>query len=107
MALPQTRELHDADGFGWLVTVDAGRLRLTRPADGLSVVFTDPAELRWFGMQAHRGAVQHDQDVQHAAAKASADRRQRRKLAGLPTGVRHHPFVDPPDPPLHATLETA
>jgi hypothetical protein len=56
-------------------------------------------------MQLHRAAVERDLDVQHTAAKASADRRQRRHLAGQPTGIRHRPFTDPPEPPIHADLE--
>lgn len=107
VALPQTRQLTAADGIGWLVTVDRGRLRLTRPADGTTVVFEDPAELRWFGMQLHRAATEADLDVQLAAAKASADRRLARQRAGQPTGLRHGPFTEPPEPPIHADLETA
>jgi hypothetical protein len=105
MALPQTRTLTDASGFGWLVTVDRGRLVLTRPADGERIVLSDPAELRWLGMQLYRAVIDQEQETQHAAASASARRRQLRKLAGEPTGLRHRPFTDPPEPPIHADLE--
>lgn len=93
MPLPQSRTVTDAAGFRWLVTVDRGRLVLT-PTDGQPIVLDDPSDLRWLGMQTHRAAVEHDLDVQHAAAKASADRRQRRILAGEPSGLRHRPFTD-------------
>ncbi len=102
MALPQSRELHDAEGFGWHVTVDAGRLVLSRPADGERIVLADPAELRWLGMQLHRAAVQYDGDVQERAAKESATRRLRRIQAGEPAGLRHRPVIEVPEPPLHA-----
>jgi len=98
--LPQERTLRDDAGFPWLVTVDRGRLVLTGRTE--VVVFDDPTDLRWFGMQLHRAAVEYDLDVQHAAAKASADRRQRRILAGHPAGDRHRAFVEPGEPALHA-----
>ncbi len=103
MALPQSRSLADAGGFRWLVTVDRGRLVLQRldEPDADPIVLDDPADLRWLGMQTHRAAVEHDLDVQHAAAKASADRRQRRILAGETVGHRHRPFVEPPEPAMH------
>lgn len=101
MPLPQTRQLTDAAGFGWLVTVDRGRLVLVRPADGTRIEFADPTELRWLGLQTHRAAVEHDLAVQHEAAKASADRRQRRKLAGEQLGDRARVFVEPPEPALN------
>jgi hypothetical protein len=100
VALPQARTLTDADGFRWLVTVDAGRLVL-ESVEGQRVVFERPEELRWFGLQAHRAAVEYDQEVQHAAARASAARRQRRINAGEPVGHRNRPFIDPPEPPLN------
>lgn len=100
MALPQTRTVTDTAGFRWFVTIDRGRLVL-ESTDGHRAVFDDPADLRWFGMQAHRAAVESDLDVQHAAAKASADRRQRRRLAGQITGHRHGPFVEPPEPAIN------
>jgi hypothetical protein len=92
--LPQSRELRDSEGFGWLVTVDRGRLVLSRPADGEHIVLTDPADLRWLGMQTHRAAVEFDLAVQHEAAKALADRRLRRKRAGEPIGLLHRPYDD-------------
>lgn len=100
MSLPQTRTLTDADGFRWYVTVDRGRLVITR--DGVApVVFERPEELRSLAPQLVRAVVEHDLDVQHAAAKASADRRQRRRLAGEPVGIRHRPFVDPAEPAMN------
>lgn len=102
MPLPQERTLTDATGFRWLVTVDAGRLVLT-VADGSAepIVFDDPTDLRWFGMQLHRAVVQHDLDTQYAAVQASVARRERRKRAGEEVGVRHRPFVEPPEPAMH------
>ncbi len=94
MPLPQTREVRDADGFGWLVTVDRGRLVLTGRPPLPPIVLDDPADLRWLGMQTHRAAVEHDLDVQHAAARASAERRLRRLQAGEPAGLRHRPYTD-------------
>jgi hypothetical protein len=94
--LPLSRELRDASGFRWYVTVDRGCLVVQR-LDALvyaPVILDNPADLRWLGMQTHRAAVEHDLDVQHAAAKASADRRQRRILAGEPSGLRHRPYTD-------------
>ncbi len=102
MPLPQTREVRDADGFGWLVTVDRGRLVLDRPVDGERIVLDDPADLRWLGMQTHRAAVEHDLDVQHAAARASAARRLARQQRGEPLGNRHRPVVEVPETALHA-----
>jgi hypothetical protein len=107
MALPQTREVTDAGGFAWLVTVDRGRLVLTGRPPLAPIVLDDPADLRWFGMQAHRAAVEYDLDVQYAAVKASVDRRQRRKLAGDPVGVRHRPYTDDNVPPAAALEATA
>lgn len=99
MPLPQVRPLTDTSGFRWTVTVDRGRLVLTRDGDD-PVVFERPEELRALAPQIVRAVTEHDLDVQHAAAKASSDRRQRRKLAGEPTGLRHRPFVEPPEPAL-------
>lgn len=73
--------------------IEPGRLTL-RSSGGVVLVLSDPDELRAFAMQVYVAALDFDQSVQHAAAKASADRRQRRKLAGLPTGVRHQPYDD-------------
>jgi hypothetical protein len=100
--LPLSRTLTDAAGFRWYVTVDRGRLVLT-VADGSAepVVFDDPTDLRWFGLQLHRAAVEFDLDVQHAAAKASADRRLRRQQAGEVVGNRTRVFVEPPEPAMN------
>lgn len=100
MALPQHRPLTDARGWRWVVTVDAGRLVLT-PPDGEPIVFADPAELRSLAPQLTRAVAEHDQAAQHAAARASAQRRQRRILAGEPVGHRNRPFVEPPEPAMH------
>jgi hypothetical protein len=93
----------DTSGFRWRVTVDRGRLVLT-VTDGSAdpIVFDDPTDLRWFGMQAHRAAVEYDLDVQHDAARASAARRLRRLQAGQPAGNRHAPVVEAPEPALHS-----
>ena len=103
MPLPLSRAVSDAAGFRWLVTVDRGRLVLQRldEPDAEPIVLDDPTDLRWLGMQTHRAAVEFDLDVQHAAAKASADRRQRRILAGETVGQRHRPFVEPPEPAIN------
>lgn len=101
MPLPQHRTLTDTAGWRWVATCDRGRLVLTREGDGHRVEFDDPTELRAFAPQLTRAVVEHDLDVQHAAAKASADRRQRRKLAGEPVGRRHGPFVEPAEPALN------
>jgi hypothetical protein len=103
--LPLSRSVADASGFRWLVTVDRGRLVLQRldEPDADPIVLQDPTDLRWLGMQTHRAAVEFDLDVQYAAAKASADRRQRRILAGEPVGVRHRPYDDDNvQPAIHA-----
>jgi hypothetical protein len=97
--LPQERAIRDDSGFPWTVTVDRGRLVLTGRTE--VIVFDDPTDLRWFGMQLHRAAVEYDLGVQHAAAKASADQRQRRILAGEQPGQRHRPFVEPPEPAMN------
>jgi hypothetical protein len=82
-------------------TVSPGRLLLTA-ADGSVVLDAqDPDELRSFAMQVHAAAVDRDLEVQAAAAKASADRRLRRQQRGEPTGYRHGPFTDVPEPPMH------
>ena len=99
MALPQTRPLTDAAGVRWLVTVDRGRLVLRRLDTGEAHVFDDPAELRALAPQLTRAVVEHDLDVQHAAVKRSTDARLARQRAGLPTGLRHRPVVDRPEPP--------
>lgn len=101
MALPQTRTLHDEEGFRWFVTVDRGRLVLSR-ADGSTppIVFSRPEELRSLAPQLTRAVTEHTLDVQMAAAKASIARRP----AG---GVRHRPFTEPAEPPIHADLESA
>jgi hypothetical protein len=93
----------DAGGFRWLVTVDRGRLVLQRVDEPghEPIVLDDPGDLRWLGMQTHRAAVEYDLDVTFTAAKASADHRQRRILAGEVAGVRHRPFVEPPEPAIH------
>lgn len=98
MALPQTRTLTDTDGVRWMVTVDRGRLTLTRTDSGATIHFTRPEELRAFAPQLTRAVTEHSLDVQLTAAKASIARR--------PAGsVRHRPFVEPPEPPAHLSLE--
>jgi hypothetical protein len=92
VSLPQVRPLTDADGFRWTVTVDRGRLVLTR--DGVDpVVFDRPEELRSLAPQLVRAVTEHDLDVQLAAVRASHARRPR-------GGQRHRPFVEPPEPAL-------
>jgi hypothetical protein len=100
VALPQTRALTDTDGIRWLVTVDRGRLTLTRSDSGATVHFDRPEELRAFAPQLTRAVTEHALDTQLAAAKSSLARRPR-------GGLRHQPFTDPAEPPLHADLETA
>lgn len=93
VSLPQTRPLTDTDGIRWLVTVDRGRLTLTRTDSGATVRFDRPEELRALAPQLLRAVTEHDLDVQLAAVKASHARR--------PTGgLRHRPFVEPPEPGL-------
>jgi hypothetical protein len=92
VALPQVRTLTDADGFPWSVTVDRGRLVLTRAGEE-PVVFERPEELRSLAPQLTRAVTEHALDVQFGAAKAS---HARRPVGGL----RHRPFVEPSDPPL-------
>jgi hypothetical protein len=104
VSLPQYRTLTDADGFRWTVTVDAGRLVLTRTGEP-PVVFERPEELRSLAPQLVRAVTEHRLGVQAVAAKASADSRLRRQQAGQPTGLRHRPFVDPPDPPAHRLVD--
>lgn len=99
MALPQTRTLTDTDGFRWLVTVDRGRLVLSRQ-DGSAppIVFSRPEELRSLAPQLTRAVTEDALDRQLAASKASIARR--------PAGsVRHRPFTEPPEPPAHRLLE--
>jgi hypothetical protein len=106
--LPQTRPLTDGEGFRWLVTVDRGLLVLT-VADGSAppIIFNRPEELRALAPQLTRAVTEHTLDAQEAAAKASAARRLLRQRAGQPTGLRHRPFTDPAEPPIHADLESA
>lgn len=103
---PKRRPLTTDDGVTIVAVVQPGRLRIETPS-GLVLDCADPDELRAFAMQMYAATLDHDQGVQHAAAKASADRRQRRILAGGHAGHRHQPFTDPPEPPIHADLETA
>jgi hypothetical protein len=97
---PKTRRLTDHRDFEWEVKVEPGRLTLTFPPCE-PLVFSDVDELRAFAMQVHAAAIDHDLAVQAAAAKASADRRLARQRRGEPTGVRHGPFTDAPEPPMH------
>ncbi len=106
LSWPKRRTLTTDDGITVVAVVAPGHLRIETPT-GAALDCSDVAELRAFAMQVYAAALDHDQAVQHAAAKRSADRRQHRALAGQPTGVRHHPFTDPPEPPIHADLETA
>lgn len=92
MSLPQTRTLTDVDGFRWSVTVDRGRLVLTRTGSD-PVVFDRPEELRALAPQLVRAVTEHALDEQVAAVKAS---HARRPVGGL----RHRPFVEPPEPAL-------
>lgn len=98
---PKRRDLRASDGVTVVAVVSPGRLRLERP-DGTVVEVADPAQLRDLALTLTLASTEYAQDLQHTAAQESSARRQRRKLAGEPTGVRHRPFVDPPDPPLHA-----
>jgi hypothetical protein len=92
VSLPQVRTLTDADGFRWLVTIDRGRLVLTRTGSP-PVIFDRPEELRSLTPQLVRAVTEHALDAQLAAAKASHARR--------PTsGLRHRPFAEPPEPAL-------
>jgi hypothetical protein len=99
VALPQTRTLTDTDGFRWFVTVDRGRLVLSR-ADGSAppVVFERPEELRSLAPQLTRAVTEERLDVQVAAAKRGLRNRP-------PDGLRHRPFIEPPEPPAHRLLE--
>lgn len=94
---PKTRPL----GAYVTATISPGRLLLTA-ADG-SVVLDcqDPDELRSFAMQAYAAAIDRDLAVQADAAKTSADRRLARQRRGEPTGLRHRPFTEAPEPPAH------
>lgn len=93
MALPQTRTLTDTGGWRWTVTVDRGRLVLTREG-GQVIEFDDPAELRSLAPQLTRAVAEHALDTQLAAVKASHAR--------LPAGsVRHRPYVEPAEPALN------
>jgi hypothetical protein len=102
VSLPQTRTLTDSDGFRWFVTVDRGRLVLT-VADGSAppLVFDRPEELRSLVPQLVRAVTEHALDAQLAAAKASTDRRIARQRRGEEVGLRHRPFVDPPEPAMN------
>lgn len=89
-----------------VVTADLspGRLLLTAPDGSVLLDCQDPDELRAFAMQVHAAAVERDLDTQAAAAKASADRRLARQRAGQPTGLRHAPVLERPEPPMHMEL---
>jgi hypothetical protein len=92
VSLPQVRTLTDTEGFRWYVTVDRGRLALTR--DGAPpIVFDRPEELRALAPQLVRAVTEHRLDAQLAAAKASHARRP----AG---GLRHRPFAEPAEPAM-------
>jgi hypothetical protein len=95
VSLPQTRTLTDDEGFRWFVTVDRGRLVLDTADGSLTrpIVFDRPEELRSLAPQLLRAVTEHRLDAQIAAAKASHARRP----AG---GLRHRPFVEPPEPAL-------
>lgn len=80
----------------WEATVEPGQLTL-ESSGGQRLVFRDTDELRAFAMQVYAAAIEYDQEVQAAAVAASLERRRRRGLGGL----RHHPFVEPPEPPIH------
>jgi hypothetical protein len=97
---PRRRTLTTGDGVTVLTVIEPGRLRIETPGGAVHTC-TDVAELRAFAMQVYAAAVDHDQSVQHAAAKASADRKQARALRGHPRGLRHGPFTDIPEPPAH------
>ena len=97
---PKRRPLTAADGVTLVAVIEPGRLSVETPAGELFVV-TDADQLRALATQLHAAAIERDQAVQHAAAKASADRRQRRLLAGQPVGDRSRRFTDTPEPPLH------
>lgn len=75
-----------------------GRLLLTRDDGSVVVDCQNTDELRAFAMMVYVAAIELDLLTQHTAAVESAARRQRRKLAGLPNGLRHRPFVEPPEP---------
>jgi hypothetical protein len=98
--LPQTRPLTDTTGTRWLVTVDRGRLVLTR-SDGETWTFTDPTELRSLSPQLTRAVTEHTLDQQETAAKELAARRLLRKRAGEPAGLLHRPFVEPGEPAMN------
>lgn len=100
LSWPKRRALTTSDGVTLVAVVEPGRLSVETP-DGSLVVFDDPGELRAFAMQLHAAAIERDQSAQDEAARASARRRQLRHLSGQPTGQRHRPFVDPPEPPAH------
>jgi hypothetical protein len=93
---PKTRRL----GAYITATISPSRLLLTA-ADGTVVLdCQDPDELRAFAMQVYAAAIDHDGAVQQAAVKASLDRRHARGLGGL----RHRPFVEPPEPPMNVEV---
>lgn len=100
LSWPKPRALHADTGALWIARIAPGELVLSS-ADGEVLRFTDPGELRAFAMQAHAAAIDRDLAAQAAAAKASTDRRLARQRAGQPTGLRHSPFTDAPEPPAH------
>jgi hypothetical protein len=103
LSWPKTRRLTNAAGRSVTFVIEPGRLVLWWDEDHVTV-YTDPDELRAFAMQVYAAAIDRDLEVQAAAVKASADRRQRRALAGHPTGVRHRPFTDTPEPPMNVEV---
>lgn len=88
-----------------IAELSPGRLVLFDSRAAVVVDCQDPEELRAFALQVYAAAIEYDQERQHAAAKASTDRRQRRLLAGETLGDRSQRFTDPPEPPAHMSLE--
>jgi len=97
---PKRRVLQAESGEFWMNVIEPGHLVCSN-ADGRVLVFSDADQLRSFAMAIYAAAIELDLATQAAAAKESTDRRLRRQHAGHPTGVRHRPFTDAPEPPAH------
>jgi len=101
---PKKQTLTSALGERWTAVLSPGLLTLTPEGGGPGMTFTDPGELRAFAMQAHAAAVDRDLAVQAAAAKESWTSVRSQNRRGEPTGLRHRPFTEAPEPPLHAEV---
>jgi len=100
---PKRRMLRSDAGELWAIDVAPGRLVVSN-ADGRVMTFSDPDALAAHAAALWTAVLELDAEIKYAAAKDSTRARLLRKYRGEPTGLRHRPVVERPEPPMHMEI---